>query len=104
MNTVNNNSSSPDPAWTTLDGAVILSSNIANNRFAPCFKSPILVKATIGGVNATVSYVGWIADGLAGLYQVNAVVPPSAPTSDAVPVVVTVGMAASQSGVTMAIQ
>jgi uncharacterized protein (TIGR03437 family) len=104
MNTVNGNDSSPEPAWTTLDGAVILSSNIATNRFAPCFKSPILVKVTIGGVNATVSYAGWIADGLAGLYQVNALVPNTVTVGDAVPVVVNIGTATSQSGVTMAIQ
>jgi hypothetical protein len=104
MTTVNTNASSPTPSWTTLDGAVILMSNINTNRFAPCFKSPIAVKVTIGGVNATVSYAGWIADGLAGLYQVNAVVPASVTVGDAVPVVVSIGTANSQSGVTMAIQ
>jgi uncharacterized protein (TIGR03437 family) len=104
MTTVNTNASSPTPAWSTLDGAVILSSNIATNRFAPCFKSPILVKVTMGGVNASVTYAGWIADGLAGLYQINAVVPSSVTVGDAVPVVVSVGTATSQSGVTMAIQ
>jgi uncharacterized protein (TIGR03437 family) len=104
MGTVNTNSDSPTPSWTTLDGAVILGANIATNRFAPCFKSPILVKVNIGGINATVSYAGWIADGLAGLYQINAVVPTTVTVGDAVPVVVSVGTANSQSGVTMAVQ
>jgi uncharacterized protein (TIGR03437 family) len=101
---VNTATSSPTPSWTTLDGSVILGANIATNRFAPCFKSPILVKVTIGGINATVSYAGWIADGLAGLYQINAVVPTTVTVGDAVPVVVSVGTANSQSGVTMAVQ
>jgi uncharacterized protein (TIGR03437 family) len=104
MGTVNGLATPPSPAWTTLDGAVILGSNIATKRFAPCFRSPITVKVTIGGVNSVVSYAGWIADGLAGLYQINAVVPTSVTVGDAVPVVVTVGTTASQSGVTMAVQ
>ncbi len=104
LSKVNTNESSPTPSWTSLDGAVILGDNIATNRFAPCFKSPMVVKVTIGGINASVTYAGWIADGLAGLYQINAVVPSSVTVGDAVPVVVSVGTANSQAGVTMAIE
>jgi hypothetical protein len=34
--------------------------------------------ATVGGVNAPVTYAGWVADSVAGLYQINVQLPPSA--------------------------
>ncbi len=104
MATVNTNTVKPSPLWTTLDGAVILASNLATNRFAPCIGAPAPVTVTIGGVAATVSYAGWVADSLAGLYQVNAVVPATVTVGNALPVVVTVGGKTSQAGVTMAVQ
>jgi trimeric autotransporter adhesin len=58
---------------------------------------------TIGGVNAPVGFSG-LAPGFAGLYQVNAQVPPNAPTGDAVPIVISVGTAQSPGGVTIAVQ
>lgn len=99
---VNHLSPAPGTAWTSDDGAVILASNIATNDLPPCFSSNPTV--TIGGVTATVTYAGWVADSVAGLYQINATVPTKAPTGTAVPVVVTVGGVSSQAGVTMAIQ
>jgi uncharacterized protein (TIGR03437 family) len=102
MGTVNTATSKPSPLWTTIDGAVILSSNIATGHFAPCFTAAPTV--TIGGKTATVSYAGFVADSIGGLYQINAVVPTTVTSGAAVPVVVTVGTAASQAGVTMVVQ
>lgn len=104
MATVNTATSHPSPVWTSLDGAVILGSNIAAGHFAPCIGAPTPVTVTIGGVAATVTYSGWVADSLAGLYQVNVVVPTTAASGNALPVVVTLSTLKSQSGVTMAIQ
>jgi uncharacterized protein (TIGR03437 family) len=104
MGSVNSATTHPSPAWTTLDGAVILSSKLATNHFAPCFASPIAVTATIDGKAATVTYAGWVADSVAGLYQINATVPTTATSGNAIAVVVNVGTAHSQTGVTMAIQ
>jgi uncharacterized protein (TIGR03437 family) len=86
----------------TTDGAVILASKIATNLLPPCFATSPTVD--IGGQAATVSYAGWVADSVAGLYQINATVPTKAASGNAIPVTVTVGGVSSQTGVTMAIQ
>jgi uncharacterized protein (TIGR03437 family) len=57
---------------------------------------------TIGGVSATVQYAGGAQGIIAGVVQVNAVVP--AGLSGNVPVVVTVGVNSSQAGVTIAVK
>ena len=51
-------------------------------------------KVTIGGVNATVSFSG-LAPGFVGLYQVNIKVPDGVAPGGAVPVVLTIGGATS---------
>ena len=60
------------------------------------------VTATIGGVNASVSFAG-LAPGFVGLYQVNAVVPGGVGPGPAVPVVITQNGIASNT-VTIAVQ
>jgi len=92
----------PGTAWTSDDGAVILASNIATNDLPPCFS--ILPTVSIGGKTATVTYAGWVADSVAGLYQINATVPTGSATGTAVPLTITMGGVSSQAGVTMAIQ
>lgn len=62
------------------------------------------VSAAIGGVPATVSYAGAAPNLVTGVLQVNITIPENAPTGDAVPLVVTVGGAESQPGVTIAIR
>jgi trimeric autotransporter adhesin len=63
--------------------------------------APVTVR--IGGVETTVRYAGAAPGSIVGLYQINAVVPPSV-TGGAIPVVVTVGGAESQSGVTVSVR
>jgi uncharacterized protein (TIGR03437 family) len=104
VSTINALSPAPSPTWTNIDGAVVLSSKLATGHFAPCMATSGAVKVTIGGQAATVTYAGWVADSVTGLYQINATVPTKAPSGTAVPVVVSVGTANSQAGVTMAIQ
>jgi len=57
---------------------------------------------TVGGVNASVSFSG-LAPGYVGLYQVNIQVPATAPSGDAVPVVLSIGGVTSNT-VTIAVQ
>jgi hypothetical protein len=73
----------------------------------------VYVKATtyrveINGQAAVTSYAGTSAGSVAGLIQINAIVPPTAPTGAAVPLIVYVGPSpsarASQLGVTLAVQ
>jgi len=102
MGTVNGQTVPPSQAWTSIDGAVIHGAWLAAKTFPPCFATSPTV--TIGGKAATVTYAGFVADSVAGLYQINATVPATGVTpGTAVPVVVSVGTAASQAGVTMAV-
>jgi uncharacterized protein (TIGR03437 family) len=63
-----------------------------------------MVTATIGGVDAPVQYAGSSSGLVAGVTQVNVVVPAGSPSGDAVPIVVNVGANPSPSGVTVAIR
>jgi uncharacterized protein (TIGR03437 family) len=68
-------------------------------------KMPVLpVMVTIGGIVAAVQYAGSAPDAVAGLLQVNAVVPAGVSVGSAVPVVVSVGGIESQVGVTVAVR
>jgi len=68
-------------------------------------KSPVLgVKVTIGGQDAVVQYAGSAGASVAGLLQVNAVVPPAVAPGAAVPIGVSVGGVPSPSGVTIAMR
>jgi uncharacterized protein (TIGR03437 family) len=75
---------------------------------SPAASSPLsrTVAATvvmIGGVAAPVLYSG-LAPGLAGVYQVNAQVPESAPAGDRVPVTIRVGEQGLSNAVTIAVE
>jgi uncharacterized protein (TIGR03437 family) len=61
------------------------------------------VTATVGGQNATVVYAGGAPGEVAGLMQVNVVIPAGIQTGNAVPVVLRVGSVFSQAGVTVAV-
>jgi uncharacterized protein (TIGR03437 family) len=61
------------------------------------------VKVTIGGQEGEILYAG-AAPGMAGVMQVNVRVPTGIKTGSAIPVVLTIGAASSQPGVTLAVQ
>jgi trimeric autotransporter adhesin len=62
------------------------------------------VTATLGGVSATVSYAGAAPDLVSGVTQINVVVPQGLPANPFTPIVLTIGSASTQPGVTVAIQ
>jgi uncharacterized protein (TIGR03437 family) len=64
----------------------------------------LTVTATVGGQNAQVKYAGGAPGEVAGLMQVNVQIPPGIAAGDAVPVVLRVGSASSQGGVTIAVR
>jgi uncharacterized protein (TIGR03437 family) len=61
------------------------------------------VKVTIGGIVANVAYAGAAPFEVAGVFQVNVTIPPGVP-SGAVPVVVSVGTASTQAGLTVSVK
>jgi uncharacterized protein (TIGR03437 family) len=61
------------------------------------------VTATVGGVNAPVTYAGAAPGEVAGVIQVNVQIPAGVSVGSAVPVTVSVGGIAGQSGVTIAV-
>jgi uncharacterized protein (TIGR03437 family) len=65
---------------------------------------PLLaVSATVAGIPATIQYAGSAPDLVAGVLQVNVVIPPNAPSGND-PLVITVGTTSTQSGITVAVQ
>jgi uncharacterized protein (TIGR03437 family) len=94
----------------TADGAVLVPTVWGTGNLPPCFATKSYVTATIGGIAATVSYAGWVADSVTGLYQVNLVVPKATTSTTPVdlPIVLTVGTGTSavqtQPGVTISVQ
>jgi uncharacterized protein (TIGR03437 family) len=97
--------------YSSIDGAVIQSSLLNTLRLPPCLGNNVTtptVSATVGGVNAVISYAGWVPDSVEGLYQVNVQLPSSTALSVtqavSLPVSVKVGGAggvSSQTGVTV---
>jgi uncharacterized protein (TIGR03437 family) len=68
------------------------------------YPTPLLpVTLTIGGQTATHSYAGAAPDEVAGVMQINAVIPAGV-TGNAVPVSVQIGTVSTQNGVTIAVQ
>jgi uncharacterized protein (TIGR03437 family) len=65
-------------------------------------------RVEINGQAAVTSYAGTSAGSVAGLTQINVIVPPTAPTGAAIPLIVFIGASpttrASQLGVTLAVQ
>ncbi len=100
------------PTWTTFDGALIDSVVLGPYALPPCF-DPSTVLVRIGNLvlPSAVVYAGFTADTIAGLYQVNVVLPASsssalagllpapAATATAYPIQVSIGNATSQNGV-----
>ncbi len=79
-----------------VDGAVVTADNLPR---------PILsVQAQLGGQTASVLYAGGSPGIVAGVIQVNLLIPPGTPTGAAVPLVLRIGDSVSQAGITLAIQ
>jgi uncharacterized protein (TIGR03437 family) len=74
--------------------------SIATEQHQPVL--PVGVK--IGGVQAQIVYAGSAPTEIEGLFQINAVVPNEITPGNAVPILLTVGQAQSQTGVTIAVQ
>jgi uncharacterized protein (TIGR03437 family) len=90
----------PAMVFTTLGGENGVDGMLAGG----IAQHPLPVTATVGGKDAQVIYAGPSPGLIWGLTQVNVIVPDSAPTGPAVPIVITVGGRSTQSGVTMAIK
>jgi uncharacterized protein (TIGR03437 family) len=107
----------------TIDGAVIQSAKLAAGKFAPCLLNTggtivtVTFACKIGGGSIPVdttsvaagTYAGFVADSIAGLYQVNLTVPANLSSGDC-PITVNMGNTpfnnntpASQYGVTVAL-
>lgn len=69
----------------------------------PLPRPQLQVSVKIGGADATVQYAGGAPGLVAGLLQINAQIPDSITAGDAVPILVTIGTAQSQSQVTLAV-
>jgi uncharacterized protein (TIGR03437 family) len=80
-------------APASLEGAIV-SPNALTKPVLP-------VTATIGGITAEILYAGSAPGMPAGLIQINARIPAGVPVGAAAPVVLTIGSATSQSGVTV---
>lgn len=102
--------------YSSIDGAVIQSSLLSSSRLAPCLGHNVTspsITATVNGVNAPVTYAGWVMDSVEGLYQVNVTLPTSNALSlttgqvVSLPIVVAVGgvggYTSQASGVTIAV-
>jgi uncharacterized protein (TIGR03437 family) len=71
----------------------------------PPFPMAVLpVSVSIGGRPAQVFYAGQAPNFVSGVLQVNARIPDDAPSGAAVPIVITVGSANSQAGLTLAVR
>jgi uncharacterized protein (TIGR03437 family) len=85
-----------------VDGYVIPAGTLHTSLLMPTLTAA--VTATIGGVNAPVTYSGPFAGGMLGVLDVDLTVPTHTTSSKGVPVVVTVGATAAQTGVMVATQ
>lgn len=64
----------------------------------------VSISATLGDLDAPVQYAGTSSGLVAGVLQVNVVIPPNAPAGSAVPLTIKVGGIPSQQGITVAIR
>ena len=113
------NTASAAPALFTVAGGIGQASalnqdNSINSSSRPCARGDVIILygtgfgpgtivVTIGGETATVQSAG-LAPGYPGLMLVNAIVPADLAAIGNVPVVVSIGGASSQNGVTIAVQ
>jgi uncharacterized protein (TIGR03437 family) len=65
----------PTTTWSDVDGAVIQSWLLKLNKLPPCIATANIPTVAVGGVAGTVTYAGFVADSIAGLYQINVTLP-----------------------------
>jgi len=115
----------PAGTFTTIDGAVILDTLLGSD-LPPCLYAlthGTQPTATVGGQPATISYAAFVGNTVAGLYQMNILLPSSTPPGDLqpdfpaslagevptllvpmqLPIYVTVGGHTSQAGVLLSV-
>jgi uncharacterized protein (TIGR03437 family) len=95
--------------YMTGEGIYDLTPSPATGYVVPANLNPLpqlspVPAVSIGGAPATVQYAGPVAGGLLGLLQINAVVPASATTGNAVPVSITIGAGTTQAGATIVVK
>jgi uncharacterized protein (TIGR03437 family) len=90
----------PTKPWTNIDGAVI-QLNLLQGGLPPCMTDPVVVTFGTGptavsttsvvtnGVSGGVGYAGWTSGSVAGLFQINTVIPANAGTGN-IPIQVTI--------------
>jgi uncharacterized protein (TIGR03437 family) len=83
-----------------VDSAIVDGQLAASALWKP--KQSVL--ATIGGAAATIVYAGAAPGNVAGLLQVNVQIPAGTAPGNAIPVALTIGGAATQAGVTIAVR
>ena len=84
----------------STDGAIITAP--APPALPPVLTQPVSV--TIGGIDANVLYSGAVPGSIAGLTQINAVIPAGVTPAANVPLMIRIGNWQSQTGVTVAVQ
>ena len=108
QDTTPNSSANPAPrgsivvVYTTGEGQTTPAGSDGRLAEVPYPRPLLPVSLTIGGLAAEVLFAG-SAPGFAGLLQVNARIPPGVGPGAAVPVLLRVGGASSQPGVTVAV-
>lgn len=95
-----NGSSNPARRGSVIQ---IFATGMADSRLAGTPQTQS-VRVTIGGFDASVTFAGTAPGLVAGLFQVNAIIPPGAPAGPAIPIVISLGPHRSQDGVTIAVQ
>jgi uncharacterized protein (TIGR03437 family) len=95
--------------YLTGEGIYDLTASPATGYIVPATLNPLpqlnpLPAVTIGGAAATVQYAGPVVGGLLGLLQINAVVPATSATGNAVPVSISIGAGTTQAGATIVVK
>jgi uncharacterized protein (TIGR03437 family) len=91
--------------WVTGEGLTGDPDVVDGQVTSAPYPEPVLpVKVTIGGIDAPIAFAGAAPGMVAGVMQVNATVPASAPAGGAVPLAVSVAGVRAPPGVTIAVQ
>jgi trimeric autotransporter adhesin len=105
-----NSSANPAPRGTVVQifatgEGQTLPPGVTGSMTQSNLKKPVLpVCVMIGGVDAPLLYAGSAPDAIAGLLQINAVVPQTVSPGPAIPISIMIGDLVSPNGVTIAVQ